>query len=210
MTKVEAYARNFPLPIRYVHAPAKNISLARNAALDAVNTPWLLFIDDDETADADWLEEIMALAPANDAVIGACNAVYGDDLPGWLARCDFHSNRITGRVENAYTSNALLRMEFINAHNLRFRLELGRTGGEDTLFFHQMAKLGGRLTYQPSAIVCETVVPSRASMNWVKTRMYRAGQTHGLLMREFAPSVFRTLFLTSDNLRRIWLIRERT
>lgn len=195
--EVEAYAGNYPLPIRYVHAPAKNISLARNAALDAVTTPWLLFIDDDEIADSDWLEQIMALAPSNDAVIGACNATYGDGLPKWMARCDFHSNRITGRVENAYTSNALLRMSFVNAHNLRFRLELGRTGGEDSMFFHQMANLGGRLAYQPSAIVYEPVVPSRASMDWVKTRMYRAGQTHGLLTREFAPSAFRSLLLTA-------------
>jgi hypothetical protein len=34
----------------YVHAPARNISIARNACLDAADAPLIAFIDDDETA----------------------------------------------------------------------------------------------------------------------------------------------------------------
>jgi len=194
---VEEFATSYPFPIRYVHAPAQNISIARNAVLDAVETPWLLFIDDDETADRNWLKEIMHNAQNYDAVIGACIATYDDSLPGWLKRCDFHSNVITGKVENAYTSNALLRMEFVRKHNLRFRVELGRTGGEDTVFFHQLSGLGGRMAYRETAIVWEAVLPARANMQWVKTRMYRAGQTHGLVTQEFAPDAYRSLFFTA-------------
>lgn len=188
------FAQCYPFALDYIHAPAKNISLARNAVLDAVKTPWLLFIDDDELADRDWLAQIMADAASFDAIIGACEATYPADLPEWLARCDFHSNRITGPVENAYTSNALLRMSFVRLHGLRFRLELGRTGGEDTVFFHELVKAGGRMAYRPRAVVREPVVPKRATMEWVKTRMYRAGQTHGLVTREFAPAAYRSLF----------------
>ena len=194
---VEAFAREYPFPLRYVHAPARNISIARNAVLDGVETPWLLFIDDDELADPDWLEQIMADAQAHEAIIGACEASYDASLPGWLSRCDFHSNRITGRVENAYTSNALLRISFVREHGLRFRTELGRTGGEDTIFFHELARAGGRIAYRPQAIVHEPVTPARASMAWVKTRKFRAGQTHGLVTREFEPSQYRTLFFTA-------------
>jgi len=194
---VEECAENFRFPLLYVHAPAKNISIARNAVLDAVETPWLLFMDDDEVADPNWLIRIMADAGAHDAIIGACEAVYDPSMPDWLAACDFHSNRITGRVENAYTSNALLRMGFVRKHNLRFRLDLGRTGGEDTIFFHELVRAGGRMAYRPDAIVREPVTPARASMDWVKTRMVRAGQTHGLVTREFAPSAYRTLLFTA-------------
>src|SRR5262245_11218819 len=37
-----------PVAIRleYKHVPGQNISTARNAGLDAVTTPWLVFIDD--------------------------------------------------------------------------------------------------------------------------------------------------------------------
>ncbi|MEM7701068.1 MAG: glycosyltransferase family 2 protein [Pseudomonadota bacterium] len=194
---VEEFAATYPYPLRYVHAPAKNISIARNAVLDAVETPWLLFMDDDEIADPDWLERIMQDAPANDAIIGACEAVYDPAMPDWLASCDFHSNRITGKVENAYTSNALLRMSFVRKHGLRFRLELGKTGGEDTIFFHELVRAGGRMAYRADAIVREPVTPGRASMDWVKTRMFRAGQTHGLVMREFDPAAYRTLLFTA-------------
>ncbi|NQX94578.1 MAG: glycosyltransferase family 2 protein [Erythrobacter sp.] len=196
-SRVKEFASEYPFPLRYVHAPAKNISIARNAVLDAVETPWLLFIDDDEVADPGWLSAMMADAASHDAIIGACEAVYDPVMPAWLEACDFHSNRITGRVENAYTSNALLRMTFVREHSLRFRVELGRTGGEDTVFFHELARAGGRMAYCPNAIVLEPVSHGRASMDWVKTRQYRAGQTHGLITREFAPAAYRTLLLTA-------------
>lgn len=190
-------AKNYSLPLRYVHAPAKNISIARNAALDAVDTRYLLFIDDDEVAAPDWLQQIMACAQSHEVVIGQCIATYDPSLPAWAENCDFHSNRITGKVENAYTGNALLDMEFVRQHGFRFRIELGRTGGEDTVFFRQIAGANGRIHYCPDAIVFEAVPQGRASMEWVKTRMYRAGQTHGLITREFDPKSYQRLFFTA-------------
>ena len=195
--RIDQFAKSFPLPLRYVHAPAKNISVARNAALDATATNWLLFMDDDEIADRDWLCAIMKNIDEYQAIIGPCVAVFDPSLPAWASRCDFHSNRISGRIENAYTSNALLDMQFVRGHDLRFRLELGRTGGEDTVFFHELAALGGAMSYCPDAIVYEPVLPARATMAWVKTRKFRAGQTHGLVLSEFNPKAFEYLWLTA-------------
>ncbi|MEN7536566.1 glycosyltransferase family 2 protein [Aurantiacibacter flavus] len=196
-TEVARWAETCRFPLRYHYAPAQNISIARNAALDGVETRWAAFIDDDEVATADWLEELYAGADEAEAVIGQSVAQYGSALPGWAARCDFHSNRITGRVDNAYTSNALIDVDFLRRKNIRFREELGRTGGEDTLLFRQLTESGGRIVYRPESVVYEEVPPSRASMTWVFRRMYRAGQTHGLLSREYDASGFSRLGLTA-------------
>ncbi len=196
-SEVAERAGSYRFPLRYCHAPAQNISIARNAALDGVETRWAAFIDDDEVASPDWLEELYAAAEGAEAVIGQSVAQYGPALPGWAARCDFHSNRITGRVDNAYTSNALLDVDFLRRKNIRFREELGRTGGEDTLLFRQLAESGGRIVYRPESVVYEEVPPTRASMTWVFRRMYRAGQTHGLLSREYDAKAFSRLGLTA-------------
>ena len=47
---------------RYVHAPARNISIARNACLDAASAPFAAFVDDDETVRPDWLARLIARA----------------------------------------------------------------------------------------------------------------------------------------------------
>ena len=47
---VTALSRELTLPIHYRHAPARNISIARNACLDASTADFVAFIDDDETA----------------------------------------------------------------------------------------------------------------------------------------------------------------
>ncbi len=195
--RFEDIGRCYPFPLHYVHAPSRNISIARNAALDATTTRWLAFIDDDETADPSWLATLLQSRDGVAAVIGQCKAVYGPDLPRWARQCDFHSNRIRADAANAYTSNALLDMDFVRRHDLRFRVELGRTGGEDSVFFRQMKEAGGRIVYCPDAVVYEPVPPSRATMAWVRRRMYRAGQTHGLLCREFDPETYRHLWLVA-------------
>lgn len=194
---IERYAATSRFAIDYVHAPARNISIARNAALDAVRGRWAAFIDDDEVADPEWLIRLFDGADEAEVVIGKCEAVYGPSLPAWAKRCDFHSSRISGDAVNAYTGNALLDVGFIRANELSFRLDLGRTGGEDTIFFRALAEAGGRIVYRPDAIIFESVPAQRATMRWVHTRYYRAGQTHGLLCREFNRPAYANLWLTA-------------
>jgi len=65
------------------------------------------------------------------------------------------------------------------------------------VFFRELAAAGGRILYRPSAIVEEEVPVQRANMRWVFRRQYRAGQTHGLILREFDPPAYRKLAFTA-------------
>lgn len=190
---------HLPCTVTYVHAPDRNISIARNAALDAAPTRWLAFLDDDEVAAHDWLERLTAGRDGYAAIIGRVDAVYGEGLPAWVSELDFHSNRITDaeRIDNAYTSNALIDLEFLRQHQIRFAVECGVTGGEDTLLFRDITTAGGRMTYRSDSIVYEDVTPERATLSWVMRRKFRSGQTHGLMLSRFDKRARARLPLTS-------------
>ena len=55
---VDAVAAELPFELLYLHCPAANISIARNACLDNSTGDFLAFIDDDETASSAWLAEL--------------------------------------------------------------------------------------------------------------------------------------------------------
>src|SRR6516165_9715105 len=185
---VEKTARGCGLPVRYIHAPAHNISVARNACLDAATAPLVAFIDDDELADAQWLAALLTTLDSSkaDVVLGPVQAVYGRDCPNWMVKGDFHSIRpvcVGDEIKTGYTSNVLVRRSAAPLEGRRFRLDLGR-GGEDTVFFSAVRRPGGKIAYAPDAFVTEAVAPERASLLWLMKRRFRSGQTHALVLMQ--------------------------
>ncbi|TJV21959.1 MAG: glycosyltransferase family 2 protein [Mesorhizobium sp.] len=191
---VAALSRELTVPIHYRHAPARNISIARNACLDASTADFVAFIDDDETATAPWLAELVAMAQQSGVavVLGPVRARYRPDAPDWMRRGDFHSTLpvwVRGEIRTGYTCNVLLRMGSDSLRGRRFSLARGQTGGEDTEFFDQMHKAGGRIAFAPEAWVDEVVPRSRAAFEWLGRRRFRVGQTHGHLLGSSASSI---------------------
>ena len=186
---VATAAETMPFPIEYVHCPARNISIARNACLDACRGDFLAFIDDDETATPGWLVGLLAAAEASaaDVVLGPVRALYDGAAPGWMRRGDFHSTRpvwVDGEIMTGYTCNALLRMRAAGVQGCRFNVALGRSGGEDTEFFSHVHRSGGRIVFSPEALVEEPVPAGRARLAWLAKRRFRSGQTHARLLKE--------------------------
>lgn len=185
--RVETAARELLLDLIYIHAPARNISIARNACLDAATAPFIAFIDDDEKATTGWLADLWTELQRSraDVVLGPVQAEYSAGSPDWMQRGDFHSTRpvwVKDEIVTGYTCNTLFRRESVQ--NLRFRPDLGRTGGEDTLFFTELHRRGGKIAYASQAIVTEPVPPQRSSFLWLMKRAFRSGQTHGLVLTE--------------------------
>jgi succinoglycan biosynthesis protein ExoM len=174
------------LQIRYVHAPARNISIARNAALAAATAPFLAFLDDDETADPAWLRTLLACQAEREAdvVFGAVRAIYGPGLPSWVASADLHSTpspvRRDGVIVTGPAGNVLIRRAKLG--DLAFDRDLGRTGGEDTVFFHELGRRGARFAYCAEALALEPAPPGRARLSWLLKRAFRSGQTHARLL----------------------------
>jgi succinoglycan biosynthesis protein ExoM len=194
---VSATAETMRLPVHYLHAPALNISVARNAGLDAATergAQWVAFIDDDETADADWLARLLGCASQStaDAVFGPSLAEYRTDAPAWVRRRDYHSNHPVSRggiVQTGHTCNALLRWADTPWQGERFDIARGRSGGEDTEYFFRLNRAGARFEVCDTAIVREGVAPERLSFRWIFRRKFRSGQSYSTVTRGAAARV---------------------
>jgi succinoglycan biosynthesis protein ExoM len=184
-----AFAVASPFPVDYIHSPAGNISIARNACLDATTGDVAAFIDDDETASPDWLLHLLETARSSgaDVVLGPVKAAYGDCAPRWMVKGDFHSTMpvwVRGQIRTGYTCNVLLNLMSPHIAGRRFNIGLGRSGGEDTFFFAQVHEAGGVIAFAPDAWVYESVPPARARLDWLVKRRFRVGQTHGRLLSQ--------------------------
>ncbi|WP_075222087.1 glycosyltransferase [Acuticoccus yangtzensis] len=184
---ITATGERLGLSLTYVHAPARNISTARNAALDAATAPWVAILDDDEVASPEWLTALLAVQRFTraDVVLGPAVARYAPDVPRWIRDGDFHSARPVvagGAIRTGYTSNVLFAREAPSLKGRRFDLALGRSGGEDTAFFHDAFTAGARIASAPEAPVFEEVTGPRATVRWLMRRKFRAGQSHAVTL----------------------------
>ena len=182
---IEETAKSLGITLTYIHAPSRNISIARNACLINCETQWLVFIDDDEIASNTWLSELYktALNENADVVLGPVISVYPNDAPNWIVKCDFHSTKpvfVSGVIETGYTGNTLLKLSSQYFENEMFNLSLGKSGGEDTDYLSRAFKKGAKLAFAENAIVHEPVPSERATLNWLIKRKFRMGQTYPL------------------------------
>ncbi|AVA25211.1 glycosyltransferase family 2 protein [Rhizobium sp. NXC24] len=194
--RVEAMRSAVPFEISYVHCPASNISIARNACLEHATGDFVAFIDDDETASEGWLAELLVTADTTgtDAVLGPVRAVYPNVAPSWMRQGDFHSTLpvwVSGDIRTGYTCNVLLRRNAPSLAGRRFNIALGRSGGEDTEFFAHMHRAGGKIAFAEDAMVYEPVPNGRATFSWLTKRRFRMGQTHGRMLRETSAGLGR-------------------
>ena len=170
------------LDLHYVHAPSRNISIARNACLDAATAPLIAVLDDDEIAPPGWLASLLAGMEASAApiVLGPVRAIYGPELPAWVAAADLHSTapavRADRAIDTGYSCNVLFRAAILGG--ARFDLALGRTGGEDDVFFSNLYRRGHAIAFAPEAALIEYVPRSRAALHWLMRRQFRNGQTY--------------------------------
>lgn len=181
---VEETAAKFDgLTLTYVHAPARNISIARNACLDTAKGQWIAFIDDDEIAIEDWLQNHYDSAVRDnlDLSFGPVVSVYPDHAPAWISEIDLHSISVGDRrpILTGHTSNAFFKRQHPAIAPLRFSEDRGRSGGEDTQFFHQCFLGGAKIEETKDAFVYEPVADNRLSLNWLVKNKFRSGITYG-------------------------------
>lgn len=226
--RVADTATKIDLPVDYVHAPGANISIARNAALDAARqADWVAFLDDDETVEPHWLTALVARQAETgaDAVFGHARALYDDIAPSWMVEGDFHSQYVRPRgdeIETGHTCNVLMRLRDTPWAEERFDLARGRSGGEDTEFFFRLREMGARYAIAEDSIALETVPPERATLSWLLHRRFRIGQSYAAVaqtgmarIRLFCSAAVKAAYcglraalaLFSPGARAFWMIR---
>jgi GT2 family glycosyltransferase len=191
---VEDAAADSPAPIAYVHEPTPGISAARNRALEAAGDDDLLvFLDDDERPDPGWLAALVRARQATGSagVAGPVRSEYEVEPDAWVRAGGFFVRRrpATGtRLEVAATNNLLLDLRAVRAAGLRFDVDLGTQGGEDTLFTRQLVASGGLLTWCAEAGVVDVVPRARTTRRWVVLRAFSSGNSWSLTSVALAPA----------------------
>ncbi len=164
---------NAAVPFRYVVEREQGIVRGRNRVLqEAQDWDFLALLDDDETANSDWLEHLMRAQRkySADVVTGPVDAIL-QTAPTWIAEGGFFKRRSfpTGIHPVFVETNNVLISGSVAKHN-RFDTRFDKTSGEDTYFFGQIIRDGGNVIWCEEARVRETIGPIRTTASWLIDR----------------------------------------
>ena len=172
----------------------KGLSGARNTAVRYVQADVVAFLDDDATAEPDWLERLLAAYGDEDvvAVGGAVMARWEDgDRPAWFPEefdwvvgCSYRGLPVVRTpVRNLIGCNMSFRVSDLLAIG-GFDESLGRQGGdgagcEETELCIRAARQrdGARIIYEPAARVWHHVPRERATWSYFATRARAEGRS---------------------------------
>jgi hypothetical protein len=90
-------------------------------------------------------------------------------------------------LDVAAAGNLLLDLDQIRASGIRFALDLGLSGGEDTLFSRQLARAGYRMLWCDESVITDLVPTSRISRRWVLRRAWSHGNSAAVVALRLAP-----------------------
>ena len=188
---VKRFQNENTLNIRYTCEPEKNISLARNRAVEYSTGNLIAFMDDDEFPSDDWLKHLNETLKKYKAagILGPVLPHLPPGAPGWLKKSNvFDRKRFkTGTplsARNTRTGNVLLdRKSFPDVLPL-FKPEFGLTGGEDVDFFKRQIDNNKIYVWCDEAIVYETIAKERWPMGFHFRKYYRIGTLNGEKIRK--------------------------
>lgn len=183
----------------YHHQPRLGIAIARNTcvrlAIDA-GADFIAFIDDDETAEPDWLEKHVAAQTSSHVQLqgGPVRLALCAHRLGWLDRIMQKSllrryeaiERKACKVstpDNSEATTIVTNNWFCNAsvfvkHGIWFNEELGLTGGEDTEFYSDCRRLSLRTGWVEDAVVWDHLPVERLSPRYQFRRARDQSNSH--------------------------------
>jgi GT2 family glycosyltransferase len=159
------------------------------------NARFICGIDDDETADPDWLARMAAGAEGSGAgIVGGSVVPEFEDPAAVRYRLHpvFRSHYgETGPVPIIYSSaNYLIRRDVIEASGYPFLdPAFNFMGGGDTDFFTRAKARGVRFHWQQDARMGEIMPARRTQWDWISARSYRNGMISALIERKADASL---------------------
>lgn len=177
----------FPVPIVYEVQPKRGIASVRNLAVElAQGADHVAFIDDDEVASENWLDELLRVMQTYkaDMVCGPVLPLFETTPEPWIIKGRFfeRDRHSTGtEIDYGRTGNVLISSNWFSSFDKPFNENLNLTGGEDTLFFYQIHERGAKFVWADDAIVHEFVPPQRATKEFIIRRAKRLGNTMSLV-----------------------------
>lgn len=188
---INEFKSNDKIWLEYYNQPQKNISLTRNVAVKNSQGEYLLFIDDDETADLNWIREHLKAIEIFDAdgAIGQVIPKFPDNTPEWIKNNNYFKRYSPPTGEPAQflaTNNCIIKADLLRERPEPFNPAYGLTGGEDTFLFHGLKKTGAKFISCKEAIVTDFIPPDRVGVKWLIKKSFQTGNTATRRMIELA------------------------
>ena len=172
------------IPIKYVMGAGKGIAAARNDGLKNSSSEWIVFFDDDQLAEPEWLREMYECATKTDAVcIGGVRLLYLSDKK--LSQLSSVSRSLLGEINLGMKLKKCKRKEFPAAGNIMLKNSIFEIvgkfddslirGGEDIEFASRIRKSKLGSWYTPKAIVHHVTPEYRTQEGYLIWASLRAG-----------------------------------
>ena len=186
--------------IRTVYEEKLGLSYARNRAIEDAHGEYIIFMDDDETPDADWLIAYESAIEQHhpDALGGRIEVLFEDgerppwlqdELLGFLGKLDHGEKPFWLEDSNRliFGGNFSFRREIFKKTGL-FDCDLGRrgrknTGGEDTQMCRRLLTLGCRVRWVPDAVIYHRIQSGKLKRRYFVDLHYRMGFSQGTSKR---------------------------
>jgi len=167
----------------YINEKRKGISFARNNAISTGRGKFIAFVDDDEVVSEGWLSNSIKFLDENecDVMFGGVKTIYPSSVDGWIKELDaFKSpSHLHGEaIESSGAGNVFIRRGCLLESGCRFDPKFSFTGGEDSMLFRQLNKLGFKLLWNNMIWIDEYVEGNRLNEKYLLLRAYRDGQCY--------------------------------
>jgi succinoglycan biosynthesis protein ExoM len=176
-------AAGVPFVIVYDVQPERNIAMTRNRTVSLADGDWLAFIDDDERAPENWLQQLLEAAAkySADGILAPVEPRLPSYAPAWIRRgrfYDFAHQRSGDPVplDRMRFGNVLLRADPLRAEPGPFDPSYGLSTGEDGDLLVRLARKDFRIIWCDEAIVWEPIEATRLSLRWLLMRALSGGQ----------------------------------
>lgn len=181
-------AARYRWPISAFLVPQRGISQVRNglvgAATAMAQADYVLMLDDDETAEPGWLDEIIRVQrdTGADIVGGRVNRQFEGGRPSWVEGVSLLANKTRTGEERIdlvdSTANILIVRSFLERLSKPvFDPAFGLTGGEDKEALMRAKRAGASFAWAELAVVREQIPASRLTEGWVLRRAFRVGNS---------------------------------
>lgn len=181
-----AFAVHSEIPIRYLVEPERNISMARNRALEKSEGDYVAFIDAHAIPQPDWLQNLVDMAQTfeADAVFGPVLPKFSLDTPEWIIHGGFfdrprYLNAV--RVRGGCAANALVRRACMQRTDTPFNPASRDPGGEGCDFFHHLYRSGARYLWCDTAVIHESLSAAKFKLRYLARRAFVSGQAHACM-----------------------------
>jgi len=185
--------------VRIVREEKLGLSNARNRAIREAQGEYVLFIDDDETPDPNWLHAFETLIGnhAPDAFGGRIEVLFEGERPPWLADELLGFLGQLNRAESIvpltqpntsfYGGNFGFRKSVCD-HVGAFDAALGRkgmdnTGGEEVDFYRRLLDRGFKVWWTPDAVIHHRIQSAKLKRSYFVDLHYRQGRAEAVRQR---------------------------